>query len=502
MCAIFGPRSSMHRVLLTLAGVLACLLVRPAHAGMEILWPVQPPEWGLLLNPGAQRKPEDYRLLAQRIQEEAPVPLAVGISNFLGNWPEPFQMKSMLNSFKQEVASRATSPLSDEKFLVAGHSMAGIILQELLAHERLGGVVLMGAYPSNDVLRLGNGLRKAGIPALILAGEWDGLTRITRVLDTVLECERVTPDHPNYKRCLKQRVVVLPGVNHSDFANGELQAGDLSSELDLGTAHTAIARAVAGYWSDVLLAPGDENTAIRWHQPRWRDLVTETRTWAAAWARIDQMDTRACLEAQTKLLPEADGIHWDVIVRSIESAPGFALAKPTVEEISEGHYRVTAIQSQDRPFNPLDLSLQSRAFTRLSCKLKSEEALRLFVPRLNGSASAGASCRSLNEEIYADVLAHMPAELKDRLSRRGTALTFGEDIMMSSGVKWISSKPTRMLNHDERRAVVSLPRLQTSSNAPLQLDGMHYCQFVPPTQLGEWIFFDAFKILAHSKSAP
>ncbi|MBM3382173.1 MAG: hypothetical protein FJY29_07015 [Betaproteobacteria bacterium] len=466
-----------------------------ARAGVDILWPAQAPEWGLLLGPGAQRKPEEYRILAQRIQDESPVPLAVGIASFTANWPEPFQMVSALKSFKSQVSERAAEPLAGQRFLVAGHSMAGIIIQELPAHQSIGGVILLGAYPSNDVLRLGQGLRKAGIPTLVVAGEWDGLTRITRVLDTVLECEGLSPGDPNEKRCAKQRVVILPGVNHSDFANGVLQAGDLEGEVDLETAHTEIAKAIAGYWSDVLLdVPGNFN-AMHGSHP-WKNWVADTQVWAHAWSEAIAMDERACLEAQRKLLPRSTSVRWDVMVRTIESVPGFMLAKPSIEKVSDDHFRVTAIQSQDRPFNPLDLSLQSRAFTRLSCKLKSEEALRAAAQQDVQPRSTISTCGTLNQEIYNDVVSRISLELKHRLHRRGLELIFGEDLPLGDGLRWATRKPERRVELTERRVVVRLPRLQTPANAALQLDGLHYCQFVPPTQLAEWVFFDAFKLLA------
>jgi hypothetical protein len=451
-----------------------------------------------LLSPGAQRKPEEYRALAQRIQELSPVPLAVGLASFTAQWPEPFQMASALKSFKSQVTQRAAGPLPDERFLVAGHSMAGIIIQELPAHEKIGGVILLGAYPSNDVLRLGQGLRQAGIPTLIVAGEWDGLTRITRVLDTVLECEGLSPGHPNEKRCAKQRVVILPGVNHSDFANGVLQSGDLGGEVDLAAAHTEIALAIAGYWAEVLLHV-PESSASNIHQRQWKYWVADTKAWARAWSETIAMDERACHEAQRKLLPRGSPVRWDVTVRTIESVPGFIIAKPSIEKISENHFRVTAIQSQDRPFNPLDLSLQSRAFTRLSCKLKSEEALRAAAQQDDQLNLIAPSCGALNKEFYDDVVARLSPEFQLRLQRRGLELLFGEDLPVEGGLRWVTRKPERRVDLNERRAVVRLPRLQIPANASLQLEGLHLCQFVPPTQLAEWIFFDAFKLLTQAK---
>lgn len=478
---------------------ISLLLFSPARADVEILWPIAAPQWGLLLNPGAMRSAEEYRSLAQRIQDESPVSLAVGIASFKGKWPEPFQMTSQLKSFKASVAARAGQALADERFLVAGHSMAGIMVQELPSHQKFGGVILMGAYPSKDVLRLGQGLRKAAIPTLILAGEWDGLTRITRVLDTVLECEGLAADHPDVKRCERQRVVVLPGVNHSDFANGELQAGDMEAELDLASAHTLIARAVAGYWTDVLVSPRSSFVSDIERDVQWRNLVGDTRQWALAWKDMDKKDAAACRDAQLKLLPPDADIRWEVEVKMVESVPGFAIARPSVEKISERHFLVTAVQTQDRPVNPLDLSLQSRAFSRLSCKLKSEESLLLAAGRVPHSSSREDKCGTLNREIYAEVQQRVMPELRMRLERRGVALSFGEDEIFNSGPQWISSKPKRQIDLQKRQAVVSVPRLITHPNAPWHLDGMHYCQFVPPTQLAEWIFFDGFKILAPSR---
>ena len=244
----------------------------------------------------------------------------------------------------------------------------------------------------------------------MLAGEWDGLTRITRVLDTVLECEGVAEGHPDFKRCSLQRVVVLPGVNHSDFANGAWQAGDLDSELDLTTAHTEIARAVGGFWSEVLLRTPNSDFHVQ-YQPQWRNLVADTRSWARAWDKVTQLDEQACLMAQKKLLPlQSSSVTWEVVVKMVESVPGFVFAKPTIESLGADRFRVQAIQTQDRPFNPLDLSIKSRAFTRLSCKLKSAEALR---QKLKTSADRGAadlnSCGSIIEEVYQEVRSLLPA---------------------------------------------------------------------------------------------
>jgi hypothetical protein len=492
----FG-RHVLRCALACVALVLSTAFVPEGRAGVEVLWPSGAPEWGLLLSPGAQRHPDEYMQLARRIQEESPVALAVGVAHFAANWPEPFQMTSALRQFKSAVRSKASISLSDERFLIAGHSMAGIILQELPAHEKLGGAVLMGAYPAHDFLQLGSGLRRAEIPTLVLAGEWDGLTRITRVLDTVLECEGVAEGHPDFKRCSLQRVVVLPGVNHSDFANGAWQAGDLDSELDLTTAHTEIARAVGGFWSEVLLRTPNSDFHVQ-YQPQWRNLVADTRSWARAWDKVTQLDEQACLMAQKKLLPlQSSSVTWEVVVKMVESVPGFVFAKPTIESLGADRFRVQAIQTQDRPFNPLDLSIKSRAFTRLSCKLKSAEALR---QKLKTSADRGAadlnSCGSINEEVYQEVRSLLPAELTTRLERRGLSLRFGHDVHMTSGPRWIAAKPVRSIDTATREAVVSLPRLQTETSAPLQLDGMHYCQFVPPSQLAEWVFFDSFKQLS------
>ncbi len=473
------------------------VLTPVGRADVEILWPDGVPEWGLLLSPGAQRKPEEYLQLARRIQEESPVALAVGISGFAANWPEPFQMTAALRQFKAAVRGKASGVLADERFLIAGHSMAGIMLQELPAHERVGGVVLMGAYPAHDILQLGAGLRRAEIPTLVLAGEWDGLTRITRVLDTVLECDRVAQDSPDFKRCSQQRVVVLPGVNHSDFANGAWQEGDLESELDLATAHTEIARAVGGFWSEVLLMTPNSDFHAQ-YQPQWRNLVADTRTWARAWDKVTQLDKQACFMAQTKLLPQQPiVVSWEVVVKMVESVPGFVFAKPSIENLGADRFRVQAIQTQDRPFNPLDLSIKSRAFTRLSCKLKSAEALlqKLKPPTEDGSHELN-SCGSINEEVYKEVRSLLPVELTTRLERRGLSLRFGHDVNMTSGPRWIAAKPVRSIDKATREAVVLLPRLQTETSAPLQLDGMHYCQFVPPSQLAEWVFFDSFKQLS------
>lgn len=466
-------------------------------AGFEILWPDSKPEWGLLLNPGAKRQPAEYLQLAQRIQDESPVPLAVGVAQFVGDFPEPFQMTRALRQFKAHVRQRADASLPDERFLVGGHSLAGIILQELPAHEALGGAVLMGAYPSHDLLGLGSGLRRANIPTLVLAGEWDGLTRITRVLDTVLECDGIQADSPDFVRCSRQRVVVLPGVNHSDFANGEWQDGDLRSELDLATAHTEIARAIGGFWSEVLLHQNVSGVYAQ-YQPQWRSLIADTTRWAHAWNKVNQLDEQACLRAQSHLLPrDSTAATWEVTVKMVESVPGFAFSRPIIEQLGPQHFRVQAVQTQDRPFNPLDVSIKSRAFTRLSCKLKSSDALRQRSRTLPERDPLDLnSCGSINDVVYQEVKRLLPAELGARLERRGLSLRFGHDLHLKSGARWISAKPVRLVDSDLREAVVSLPRLQTDTSAPLQLDGMHYCQFVPPSQLGEWVFFDSFKQLS------
>ena len=102
----------------------------------------------------------------------------------------PLAVGPAIYNIKGEMAKLG---ISNEIIYYAGHSLGGINLQDFVKNLKdKSGLILLGAYMK---LTYENPSVNYGIPVLTIAGELDGLVRITRVGISYEEMTSKIPDN-------------------------------------------------------------------------------------------------------------------------------------------------------------------------------------------------------------------------------------------------------------------------------------------------------------------
>jgi pimeloyl-ACP methyl ester carboxylesterase len=435
------------------------------------------------------KKPaSEYQSLAQQIQAASPQKLWVGIVKFAGNLDNPLQAGGLVDEIFAEVKAQGFAAAAPETTTIAGHSMGGIIAQKYLANKNFAGLVLLSSYLTRSAE--GSSLPKATLPVLTLSGELDGQTRMTRIaLDakSALELERST----GYENVARTKpVIVLPKVNHSQFAGPIRMSSDLDAEVDYNTAQRLIAATVADFL--VVNTPGtipvqDSELALE----RIGAAIQQTRTLIAPYWAAQDRDALWCADAQRNEARDASQTFTLQVTQELfDNDAAFARSKPSVSLTNPTTIALTPGAIFKFAANPMDISTTPEAVQILGCKNKSREAINKLAELPVGTPM---SCQEQNARAYEWALAQVSPEVRDRFARRGRQLRFEDDRVMGSGIQWLPAGIDFDNLASERTTTVSSAALVTGQNAPFNLAGMHYCKLLAPTRAMEWILVDGLR---------
>lgn len=145
----------------------------------------------------------------------------------------------------------AGMPVGTKVFLM-GHSLGGAML-DLYVHGHpagFSGAVFMGSFIGRSRRSRTTGHVAYPVPSITLAGELDGLARVSRTGAEAFYAQIVTaPDRQ--AAIANMSVVVLPGVSHMQFASGTppalVQARDLMPEVTYDEAHHTAATVITAF---------------------------------------------------------------------------------------------------------------------------------------------------------------------------------------------------------------------------------------------------------------
>src|SRR5262245_3793527 len=176
---------------------------------------------GLLFYPGARVAPEAYVHKLAAIAAAARVQIVIG---------RPTLNLAVL-SMNQADAMRAAAP-GVSRWYVGGHSLGGAAACFYASRhgDALEGVVIFGTYCGSDLS--GSSLR-----VLIVGGGQDGLFPPEKIAAALGELPA------------DARVMTVAGMNHAQFGNYGVQAGDHPATIGDGDAREALTRTVADFFA-------------------------------------------------------------------------------------------------------------------------------------------------------------------------------------------------------------------------------------------------------------
>lgn len=178
----------------------------------------------LVFYPGGLVRPQAYEWLGRALAEQ-------GVQTVIPTFPFDLAVTG---------AERAEGLIArfgeGKRVILAGHSLGGAMAAQYAAlrGEKVGGLILMAAYPAPNV-----NLREASFPVLSLLAEQDGVASAQAVRGGL---DRLPPG---------TRLTVIPGAVHSFFGRYGPQRGDGVPTVSRAKAEAQILRAVEAFIAQV-----------------------------------------------------------------------------------------------------------------------------------------------------------------------------------------------------------------------------------------------------------
>ena len=491
----------------------------PAQAFSLSLKPIKDhgSEVALIIVPGAQMKAIQYENIARQIQQATDLRLWVAIPEVPLGLASNLTLKAPVENIIEQIKELG---FSGDKIVLAGHSLGGAAAQELfLERGDFDSLILMASFVSRK-----NRLKLTDSPVLTIAGELDGLTRVSRIAESFYHEILSKKDQDQIRS--KHPIAVIEGMNHMQFASGHkpilVRKRDLKAEIPESLAHKKVASLVASFLenrtdpseqsantllnasnrAESLLSPIVKSMELEgsyhlkktcadgslkkgedcWKGSPWAALALQ---WFAGEART-RIEARNEFHEVWRVFPffhpkientcELDDKKCKLKVKSI--------AQATYETISK-----------------LDTGFNSNSATDIRIKFKSRQAM--FSALGNSDLSFEETdkqhwCKRLNQKAIDWALANASKKALRRYESNGIEMQVGDDFKtVQTGPSWIwnalsqrtvlnaSGKSIRLV----RSAVMKTPLNYLIAKA----QGMHYCKLLSPARALEWIYIDSLR---------
>ncbi|KAK7098990.1 uncharacterized protein [Littorina saxatilis] len=484
-------RSTVSLLLLSAAifavttGIVTPSIMAPTKGGTT--------EAALIIVPGASIKGEAYRPLATHIQGASPLKLwVVLLEGFIMTTPNPLELGGAISS---AIAALKKQGMTTDNIFVAGHSLGGVFVGEygITNASELKGILLYASYLTRDVK-----LASYPLPVLTISGDLDGLTRLTRIVDSFQELEDSLSKNPTNK--YRTPVVTMPGVSHAQFASGQMPKAVTDKDLKPEVTSAAAYVMIANHTSAFLLSSLGDSVPQNLRSTAWSDLdkaYNDTNTIMQPLLTVKEMDQNS-----------QNSVQWAIQAQYLQSGLTKKQVKVTDELLSEMSFLDSKpkIQGSGNDFtiqtfahlafssNPLDISTVPSAPRVLSFKMKTFEAVKDAMPAgttFNTSAS-NITCKNINQAAFNLALQSSSPVARRRYLDHGRPIFFNDDVLHSTGLGWSTSNLG--LQEDDQGLHVTSQALKTRLHEPINLfSGMHYCKGLSPYRAMEWIYVDSLR---------
>lgn len=445
---------------------------------------------------GANVANTNYVDVAKAVQAASDLKLWVAIPSFVLNTPNPGQIGSKIKDGLSalEKAGFPRTIKADSDVVVAGHSLGGIFSQGAVVSGGYTALVLFGSYLSSIN---GFAVNKYPKPALTLAGELDGLTRITRIAQSYEELQDLIAQKGK-DAAYTHPVVALPGQTHSQFcSNTNVTAfgtKDKCPEVPLVVAQSAIGATVSAFLS-VLFSSGDVHAA----KAKLSRGMQYTSTLVAGYltARKSVQAGGWCQRAQQQeAVLSKTKISVDVALKS--NFASFDATNPSID-LHHNPTKVVAVQELQHKLNPGDLSTFDLSSQEIDCKIKTAAALA-DAAGTPAPSQDSATCGTLNDQAIEYARSIVARETLARYSSSLKPLVTKEDAVTTTGISWQAASLTFQTN--DKSVLIGSPRLTSGLESPVWA-GVQMCKYLPPDRVIEYMMTDglpAFDACPHTSS--
>ncbi|GAB1604828.1 uncharacterized protein LOC115212401 isoform X1 [Argonauta hians] len=487
-------------------GVTSRLVPQPIDKGSYLIMPpirsnVSKPEVTLIIVSEAGINYTAYTTLGLYIQKRSRLKVWLALVNF----------DKKIGKLEKTIISLAADlellGMIRTNIFIAGHGEAGISVQRLANRnpQQLSGIILLGSLLQN-----GTQFEYFGMNVLTLAGDLDGVTRITQLAQTfkVLSQEIEKNNAMQYKAPM----VVVKGVNHGSFSNNILQEDmkqfDLAAELPIKKSQRLIAKYISLFLSYTIR--GSRNKKQREKISKWFQ-----RT-AMFLQPILEMETMELNKAQQSRwlnnaqvwLSGLDGkdtqflrVNSYSVENNIGITPGLFIEKNEVPIV----YVTLFFYIQRCLYQSNTYSHLAHAPTEIRAFMLSRKRIQSHL--INVTTIRDFTCRDLNYAAFVTALSKVPAEVLKRYYSKHKGAVFHEDIHVKDEKEWWRKK--LLVDSTEREQHVTAYLYHTEVESGVENDaeegggggGFFYCTLLPPSRVIEWIYVDSLRSSYKSKAS-
>eukprot|EP00300_Choanocystis_sp_HF-7_P001351 c11092_g1_i2.p1 GENE.c11092_g1_i2~~c11092_g1_i2.p1 ORF type:complete len:597 (+),score=103.96 c11092_g1_i2:1-1791(+) len=487
---------------------------------------------GLIWIQGAQVPTDRYTPLLQAVQNASQLRLWVGLPSSPLDTPNPETLPKAISQILDQMYTAGLP--KDAILLYGGHSLGSIMVQIYVeAHAPnatalvLSGGFLARKYFANDF----------PVPTLTIGGELDGLARVTRV-GAESYYNLITLKSNPAAAAKRFPVVVVPGMNHWQFASGAptrlVSTMDLIPEVSdadaQATASVLIAdfldncSGVSGTGEEVAAAVAQTATFIG---PLVKAYEQEGSRHFNAPSQIGGPNAAACVQGgcpsssawapRAQVLIAGDlgqfGYTGNVTNQyvSVSSNPVtggvFHLPSITPNNQTDVVTITTFTQGSWNKLDNVDTGFVSTSASELATKLASRQCTWIEVSGqdFNFSVDDPDFCMQTNMQAYQWALDAASKTARDRFEAFGEQFIFGPDIQKSGGPWFIDA----LLAFDKveingtKFVRVTAPAQKTPKDywpfpfpRPSSIPDpscFHYCKLLSPARAMEWIYVDGLR---------
>lgn len=478
-----------------------------------------------------------YAPLGRRLQEDAPFYLWVGLVDFPSDTPNTESVNASMDAMLERMNADGFNG-SDTRLLYAfGHGTGSFPMQDwavtYIAGQQkvkpypapLKGVILLGSYLQR---KFRNTTYPTGV--LTIAGDMDGVTRITRVAESfyhlILHPGNLPPINYGFPH------VILTGVSHMQFASGP--PSPLADELDLkpeqsdenatkemSTLSSAfmalklrdtLPKAPSDILGTVIKSEKVLEAAVRdtgavlaplvsamemeayheFHAPCYEKDAGTLCYHSSPW--VERAQSVMCGLTSRDAVTKDTDILWPVnevfphdylpkIYNTCEQPSGCVLNASSVTE-----------NTYDRA-DTADESLSPIAATEQKVKLNSRQRCyeHAGIPKPDFNTTDGGSlCAEINQVAYEFALNSSFAVNKKRFLTFGQPLKMAPDKVTAVFPVW-SIEALKIDSSGDDAIVTSWASKYSTANPIPLVSGLHFCKLLSPARAMEWIYVDGLR---------
>lgn len=498
-------------LLFTISGALLVaaddVLLKPTKQGKD--------EVALIFIQGAQIRPDQYVPLAKTIQAATEYTLWVGIPEFWLDMPQPLDLSGGIDRMMKNLTNAG---MKATKFFFAGHSLGGAMLQDYVFANKssASGQILTGSFLERKYRN-----KTFPVATLTVAGELDGLCRVTRLMEAFYHQIIHAASDADAKRF---PVVVVPGMNHMDAASGDppfmVKQRDLKSEISEEQAHSILANLTAAF---IALQLGDSSQAdlIEEYVTATREMVQPLMTafeqegfYSFKPPCYNNLQTPACTLGSPWVSTTAQGIMANLPEGKVNNTDTFH----PVWQVNPSHFphilqncsspstscvvkSVTVTQNVYEVLDSLDTAFFPISATEMRVKMSSRQAMMQAagygVLDFN-KTDGGSVCQTINQASYKWALDNAGKNALARFSKFGEPMVMGRDKgPYNIGPLWIW-KPLEYKEvvdsaGNKENQIRSIMMRTPLDYAVKLVKGFHYCKLLSPARAMEWIYVDGLR---------